>query len=238
MKATTHRKKCAARPERYLGMVIDGMDQQKTNLPHWPRAPSGLKPECQIQVHVVGCLIFSKPTKLHVFLNYPNLHNDSNLIITIIQTVINEFEGSLPPVLYLQLDNTARENKNNLLMTYLNYLVAKRVFKKIKVGFLLVGHTHDNIDQMFSHFLQRLNRQSATIIEKLIFVIASSYTPWPKVTIIPRTFDFRRFAFSPPKITIAKLQNISFQHQFKIQLPNLEHLVPNQWGKRLSTDPD
>ena len=51
--------------------------------------------------------------------------------------------GFLPPVLYLQLDNTARENKNKFIMTFLALLVERGVFEKIKVNFLLVGHTHE-----------------------------------------------------------------------------------------------
>ena len=66
------------------------------------------------------------------------------------QRVLQSWQGLLPPVLYVQLDNTARENKNSTVFGYLSTLVDKGIFKKIKVNFLLVGHTHDHIDQMFS----------------------------------------------------------------------------------------
>ena len=55
----------------------------------------------------------------------------------------------LPLLLYNQLDNTARENKNSTVFSYLSMLVNQRVFSKVKISFLLVGHTHDHIDQMF-----------------------------------------------------------------------------------------
>lgn len=148
-KLAKHRRKCFSNPEKYMGIVIDGMDQKKTRLPHWPRPPKSIDESCLVQLHVVGCLVFNGELHSRVFLNYPNLHNDGNLTVTILQRVLNEWEqrpGGLPPVFYLQLDNTSRENKNNLLMTYLHMLVKKKVFKKIKVGFLLVGHTHDQID--------------------------------------------------------------------------------------------
>ena len=38
-KLAKHCKKCCVNPEKYLGMVIDGMDQKKTRLPHWPSPP-------------------------------------------------------------------------------------------------------------------------------------------------------------------------------------------------------
>jgi len=37
----------------------------------------------------------------------------------------------LPPVLYLQLDNTARENKNKFLMAFLTYLAQTGVFREV-----------------------------------------------------------------------------------------------------------
>jgi hypothetical protein len=36
-KLSKHRKKCLANPKKYIGIVIDGMDQKKTRLPHWSR---------------------------------------------------------------------------------------------------------------------------------------------------------------------------------------------------------
>src|SRR4051812_21052559 len=48
----------------------------------------------------------------------------------------------LPPRLYLQLDNTARENRNRFVFAYLNMLIRRGVFKEIHVSFLPVGHTH------------------------------------------------------------------------------------------------
>ena len=96
-----------------------------------------------------------------MFLTYPNVHNDPNLIVTIIQRVLQSWTGPLPSVLYVQLDNTTRENKIYSVFGYLSMLVHKEIFKKIKVNFLLVGHTHDHIDQMFSTFSKKLSRCDA-----------------------------------------------------------------------------
>lgn len=103
---------------------------------------------CAVQVHVVGCLVFNGTLQPKVFTNFPNIANDANLTIHIIQHIINSWEDELPYKLYLQMDNTSRENKNSLLFSYLNMLVEKRIFRKVRVSFLLVGHTHDQIDQM------------------------------------------------------------------------------------------
>ena len=144
-------------------------------------------------MHVVGCLVFHGELHSKKFLKYPSLHNDRNLIITIMQRIFNQWEeksGGLPPVLYLQLDNTPRENKNNLLFTYLHMLLVKQVFKKIKVGFLIVGHTHDQIDQMFSRFSTRLAKCKAFTYEALCTIIKDSYKPVSDITFLTETFDF------------------------------------------------
>ena len=53
-------------------------------------------------------------------------------------------------VLFLQLDNVYRENKNTNLMKFMSYLVQYNYFEKIEVSFLIVGHTHNDLDQIFS----------------------------------------------------------------------------------------
>ena len=96
-----------------------------------------------IQYHLVGCMVFNGKMLPKVYFTDPNLCNDANLTITIIHDVLSHWSGNLPNVLYLQLDNTCRENKNQVVFGYLNMLVELRIFQKVKVGFLLVGHTHD-----------------------------------------------------------------------------------------------
>lgn len=78
--------------------------------------------------------------------------------------MISHWSGNLPEVLYLQLDNSCRENKNQIVFGYLNMLVELRIFQKVKVGFLLVGNTHDHVDQMFSHFSVTLRRNHVGIL--------------------------------------------------------------------------
>ena len=127
-------------------MIIDGMDQKKTCLPHFQRLPKDIGDEWLVQIHLVGCLTYCQTIRPQVFLTYPNIHNDPNLTVTVMHRVLQSWSGLLPPVLYVQLDNTARENKNSIVFGYLSMLVERGIFKKIKVNFLLVGHTHDHID--------------------------------------------------------------------------------------------
>ena len=49
--------------------------------------------------------------------------------------------GRLPPIVYLQLDNCSRENKNTYMCAYLSWLVEVRFLgiTKVHLGFLPVG---------------------------------------------------------------------------------------------------
>src|SRR5450759_3233498 len=178
-----------------------------------------------IPIHVVGCLVINGDLKSKVFLNYPNMHNDSNLKIHVIQHVLNTWVGPLPEVLYVQLDNTSRENKNKYTMAYFNMLIEKGIFKKIKIGFLLVGHTHDQIDQMFSRLSVKLNKQRAFRLDSLVEIIIDAYKPKPEIIFVEEVADFKKFASDKDQPNhegvvgnvLIPLNGIREQKQFRIK---------------------
>lgn len=233
-KLAKHKKKCLEHKDDYLGLVIDGMDQKKTLVPHFLRAPKNLKEENFVQLHVVGALIFNGVMTSKVFINLPNLHNNPNLTITVIQKILCEWQGELPGTLYVQLDNTAtRENKNQVLLAYLSMLVHQKVFKKVKLGFLLVGHTHDQIDQMFSRFSVKLAKKSAFDLNDICKLLKEAYEPHPKIHVLKGTYDFREFATGgvSGRSSFVQLNDHSFQHQFKMKEKDGETRL---WCKKYS----
>jgi hypothetical protein len=74
----------------------------------------------------------------------------------------------VPPNLYLQLDNTAKQNKSQYLFAALGFLVWKRTFVTITTSFLPVGHTHDDVDQMFSRFSIAYRQSDALCVEEAV----------------------------------------------------------------------
>ena len=70
-------------------------------------------------------------------------------------------------------------------------LVELGIFKKVKAGFLLVGHTHDHIDQMFSHFARTLRRNKFGSLPSLIEIVRKSYHPEPVVQTLEETVDIQ-----------------------------------------------
>ena len=92
-------------------------------------------------------------------LDYHNLSDGKEPIMQPSENAEEELGSTfrrLPENLLLQLDNCAGENKNRYLFAYLSMLVARGVFKTIQLGFLMVGHTHEDIDAMFSRFSEKL----------------------------------------------------------------------------------
>ena len=120
-------------------------------------------------------MVFKGKMSPRVYFKPPNIHNDGNLKITIIHDVISHWGGNLPEILYLQLDNTCHENKKQIVFGYINMLVELRIFHKVNVGFLLVGHTHDHFDHMFICFLVTFRRKNVGSLPSLIECIKKSY---------------------------------------------------------------
>ena len=73
--------------------------------------------------------------------------------------------------LILQFDNSAKDNKNQYVMAFYLLLTAKRVFKEVTVGFLIVGHTHEDIDVHFSYLLKLLKMKNIYILADLMKIL-------------------------------------------------------------------
>ena len=94
-----------------------------------------------------------------MFLVDSTVPGGGNLILEILRQVLNDLgeRNELPtenPTLYLQFDNCG-ENKNKTMFAFLVDLVRRSIFSKIKVGFLMVGHTHKDIDSFLAQLQQK-----------------------------------------------------------------------------------
>ena len=82
------------------------------------------------------------------------------------------------------MDNCFRENKNQYVIAYLNFLVKSRVFHEVIVSFLPVGHTHEDIDQFFSRVSIYMKRNDAVTMNEFAECVRNSQKPRPFVQII------------------------------------------------------
>jgi hypothetical protein len=73
-----------------------------------------------------------------------------------------QFVGAkpLPWKLLFQMDNCMRDNKNRYLFAFLSFLTARDVYEELRLGFLVVGHTHEDIDGCFAYLSKKLKEQS------------------------------------------------------------------------------
>ena len=77
----TQRFLANARGDFYL--EIDGMDQSKTNLPHWPNMPKNINKDLLMQIHVTG-VRYSDGRPNDIYLYTSTFAHDSACTCTII----------------------------------------------------------------------------------------------------------------------------------------------------------
>ena len=115
------------------------MDQAKTNLPNTKLIAKSTSSLWRLRTHVTGAIVHTKAPcgKIqYCFVDLLQYPHDSNLNITIIVSVLNDLVKSkkeeFPEVLYLQMDNTSKENKNRFVLTFCAALVHFQIFKKVR----------------------------------------------------------------------------------------------------------
>ena len=111
--------------------------------------------------------------------------------------------GSLPDVLYLQLDNASSSNKNRFVLFFCGLLVAWKLVRKVKVSFLPVGHTHEDIDQMFSRFASALRRNDVMSWQHMAEIFKGAFHfdgQQPAVEFLHNVYDYKAWMtpFVPP----------------------------------------
>ena len=112
------------RPQETISLILDGMDQAKTDV-------------LGLNVRVVGCIVHGRPNKVYMFL-VTHYTKETNGMVDILRRVLDAQE-TLPRRLVIQIDNTSQENKNSRMFTFLAQSVEKGVFDEIQVNFLPVS---------------------------------------------------------------------------------------------------
>lgn len=126
---------------KYICMIIDGMDQNKTNLPCSRKSAKSTCSLYRLRTHLTGVLDHTSTDHgklVFAFMDILQWPHDSNLTLSLISRVLHfhlqRNDGLLPPVLYLQMDNTSKENKNKYVLGYFSFLVQVGIFRKVSVS--------------------------------------------------------------------------------------------------------
>jgi hypothetical protein len=100
-----------------------------------------------MDVHVTGCIRHDDDSR-YLLASTHEHRCDSNLQIECMRQVMLGGSQLGTECWFIQLDNSAKDNKNGTVIGWCAYLVAMGLVDEIELAFMLVGHTHDDIDQV------------------------------------------------------------------------------------------
>ena len=142
--------RAVSEPKWYISMIIDGADQSDHDLPHFCTKNHLTDAAYKVKMYLYGVLAHGRGAFAYTCPGHVAQGNNVT-IQTIFSTLLHMQSGrTSEQILFLQLDNTGKQNKGQYLFGFLALLIKYRVFKEILVSFLPVGHTHEDIDQFFS----------------------------------------------------------------------------------------
>ncbi|XP_071143900.1 uncharacterized protein [Mytilus edulis] len=205
-----HCAKSRKEPNKYMSIIIDGMDQQKTFIPNFMHMSKFMSGMWRLRTHLVGTIVHG--VGVYGFFDQFQWPHSTNLTLTILVHVFFLLKDSIPDILYLQMDNCARENKNRYVLAFFTWLVDIGLFKKVKISFLMVGHTHEDIDQVFSRFSVWLSKFSTLTMDQLLKAFESCYNPHPLSVQLDHVFNFTNWL----EKHIEKIEGHSKPHCYKI----------------------
>ncbi|XP_038063298.1 uncharacterized protein LOC119733986 [Patiria miniata] len=176
------RERARLNPHLENTIIIDGMDQSKTNLPSLLVEDKSTKPKARLRTHLTGVLLHTNSPggmESFVFVDILNVPHDSNLNLNVLVQVLllEDSHGKRGQKLNVQMDNCFRENKNRYILAFGLLLVEFGIYSSVEFNFLPVGHTHEDVDQLFSRIAEKLRHNDVYTLEELHEVVENSYTP-------------------------------------------------------------
>ena len=76
--------------------------------------------------------------------------------------------------LTMVFDNCGGQNKNRIVLRYALYLVEKRIYKSVKIVFLVCGHTKNVCDRMFKELKQKFHHKNVYTMSQLVTILGWS----------------------------------------------------------------
>lgn len=226
----TRCSKAALFPGQYMSIIVDGSSHKE--FPWKKQLPKSFDNKKRLKVGCIGLWNHGRKQR-ELYWQLPIWPPDSNTIISIIWHHICEVskQEPLPPTLYVQLDNCYRENKNVYILSFLEWMVQLGIFKKIRLSFMVVGHTHCDIDQLHSVWIKWLNNHSCDTPGDLSLHMTEIFQKkTPTCQFVPVVYDFKEWFIHH----IQPTGGHSEPHCFKIAKDSNEKVC--LWYKFFSTD--
>lgn len=132
-----------------MSVILDGMDQAKFKCPRLIEASTPLQDRYRPQLHMSGAIAHGFAEVY--FVGDADIKKDANAscqqlaeVLDVVQDICTSRQQVMPRHLCVQLDNTTRENKNQLLLRFCAWLVAQNRFDSATLNFFRKGHTHED----------------------------------------------------------------------------------------------
>ena len=141
-----------------LALIIDWMDSKKTTSPHLARRYRG-DPD-PLKLRVCGVLAHGPEQAEWAYISYEFSSEANTNITCLLKTLEHIASGdlrNLPRHLHVQMDNSGKENKNNNMHGFLAALVQLSHFDLLEISYLPTGHTHEDVDALFSRFYRKVD---------------------------------------------------------------------------------
>ena len=153
-------------PTQSLCLIVDGMDQNTIMVLKLCQLVKDIESR-YAKIYLCGVLVHSVGLYIDIWIDSHHKH-DNNQVVTLImhvlQDVCNQRGDILPPKLRIQADNYGRENKNQYMFALCAALVAFKYFVEVHLSFLIVGHTHEDIDQKFNIISRTLKSKDIDLL--------------------------------------------------------------------------
>jgi hypothetical protein len=122
----------------------------------------------------------------------------------------------LPKRLYLQLDNSAKDNKNRFVMAFYSLLTARGIFKEVTVGFLVVGHIQEDINAYFNYLSKLLKQKNTYVLADLMKAFMDSQKLAVFIPeLVQEVADFKSYVWDFHHDSTNKLSGLGEMHLFK-----------------------
>jgi hypothetical protein len=207
-------------PEHFLSIILDAADASDYAMPHTKTRTHASSACHKIKMHLMGGLVHGRDTYLWTV--PPHIAQGHNISIQALHQIlvdVKKKEGKLPKCLFLQLDNTTKQNKGEGLFGYLAVLLHLRIFDQVYVNFLPVGHTHEDIDQIFSRISVHLRFVNAPTLGKLHAELRRSVKKYGKQPIVAHwPYVQNTSAYLAQKMVNTWTSDITLYYAFRVQL--------------------
>ncbi|KAL3679657.1 hypothetical protein R1sor_022613 [Riccia sorocarpa] len=91
------------------------------------------------------------------------------------------------------MDNSAKDNKNVHVIAFCSELVIRGVFETVEVNFLMVGHTYEDVDALFSKFSAQTINKHVLTLPALMAEIWDSETMHPVPLLLEEVADYKSY---------------------------------------------